>query len=290
MTGTGASPSAPPCLAIDIGATKVDLALVYPDGTIELRNRVATRAHPDDLFEAIAEKVTDFRAHADFELVGVACAGPMTGNGELVSPLNIPAWREFPLRERLATLVGARVRVDGDARALALAEGAFGAARDDRSYVSMVVSTGVGGGIVLDGRLLEGDTGNCGHVGHLNVVPAGHACSCGGRGCLEAEVSGWAIQQMTGRPPSEAGEDVRRRTGDLVGRAVGSLCSVLDINRCYVAGSVALGFGGVFFERANRAAHELAKMSYSSSLEILPSALGTDGPLLGAALVGWGTS
>ena len=287
MIGDGTSRNASPCLAIDIGATKVDLALVQPDGTLEHRDRLVTAAHLDDLFGAIATRVVALCSRTGTDLIGVACAGPMTGQGELVSPLNIPAWRAFPLRDRLTALVGGRVYIDGDARALALAEGHFGAARGDRSYLSMVVSTGVGGGIVIDGRLLDGDSGNSGHVGHLNVVRDGRTCSCGARGCLEAEVSGWAIEQLTGHPPNEAGDDIRHRTGELVGRAVGSLCSVLDVNRCYVAGSVALGYGAAFFVPANRAARENAQMSYSASLEICPSALGADGPLLGAAMVAW---
>ncbi len=104
------------------------------------------------------------------------------------------------LREAL----GVDVYIDGDARALALAEGAYGGAKDTSSYLSMVVSTGVGGGIVLNGALLDGDTGNAGHVGHLNVVRDGALCSCGAYGCLEAEVSGRAIEERTGRPAEEA--------------------------------------------------------------------------------------
>ncbi|HUV58087.1 MAG TPA: ROK family protein [Acidimicrobiales bacterium] len=287
MTRAGASPSASPCLAIDIGATKVDLGLVHPDGTLEYRERILVDDHPDDLFDAIAARSIRLQSTVDSSLVGVACAGPMTGGGEFVSPLNIPMWREFPLRQRLREVLGDEVYVEGDARSLALAEGVFGAARDDTSFLSMVVSTGVGGGIVVDGRLLDGDSGNSGHIGHLNVIPDGSPCSCGSFGCLEAEVSGWAIESRTGRPPSHADEETRRRTGELVGRAVGSLCSVLDINRCYVAGSVALGFADDFFRAANEVARAHAQMSYSRSLQIRPSALGPDGPLLGAAMVGW---
>jgi glucokinase len=151
----------------------------------------------------------------------------------------------------------------------------------------MVVSTGIGGGLVMDGRLVDGASGNSGHVGHTNVVPNGRKCGCGGYGCLEAEASGSAIEAVTGRPPSEADEATRARTSELVGRAVGTLASVLDFNRCYIAGSVALGFGDQFFSIANEAAHTMACMEYSADLKLLPSGLGSDGPILGAALVGW---
>jgi glucokinase len=211
----------------------------------------------------------------------------MSRGGETVSPLNILFWRDFPLRQSLRDALGIDVFVDGDARALALAEGEFGAARDVTSYLSMVVSTGVGGGIVLNGRLLDGETSNAGHVGHLTVVANGALCSCGAYGCLEAEASGWAIEGRTGRPASEADQATRLRTGELVGRAVGMLSSVLDFRHSYVAGSVALGYGDDFFAAATKAARDTAKLSYSHDVEILPSQLGTSGPLLGAALVGW---
>ncbi len=287
MTLLGEARPASPCLALDIGATKVEAALVAFDGGLGTRRRVLVDEHPHDLFEAIVEMARDVVGHQTVACVGVACAGPMSKNGEAVSPLNIASWRAFPLRSRLEQALDVEVFIDGDARALALAEGLFGGAQRDTSYLSMVVSTGVGGGFVLDGRLLDGDSGNAGHVGHLIVVPDGAMCSCGSFGCLEAEASGWAIESRTGRPASEADQATRVRTAELVGRAVGTLASVLDFNRCYVAGSVALGFGDAFFESANKSAHAAAQLPYSQHLEIRRTGLGTDGSLLGAAMVGW---
>jgi glucokinase len=239
------------------------------------------------LLERISAMVEGVARGAGPALLGVACAGPMSDHGALVSPLNIPSWRDVALRDELARRLGLEVHVDGDARALALAEGRFGAARGDTSYLSMVVSSGVGGGLVVDGRLIDGESGNAGHVGHLTVVPDGRECACGSRGCLEAEASGFAIRAMTGRAPDEADAATRARTARLVGRAVGTLAAVLDFTRCYVGGSVALGFGREFFERANVAAREVATLSYVRALEIRPTSLGPDGGLLGAALVAW---
>lgn len=287
MTTAGIATMAIPCLAIDIGASKVDVALVSSDGVVLTRGRMEVAPNSDHLFEAICELVHTTVADAEYGAVGVGCAGPMSANGELVSPLNIHAWRDFPLRERLRHALGRDVFVEGDARALALAEGVFGAAKDQGSYLSMVVSTGVGGAFVMDGRLLDGDSGNAGHVGHLNVVPGGRLCSCGSCGCLEAEASGWAIEDMTGRPARFADAPMRRRCAELVGRAVGSLSAVLDFTHCYIAGSVALGFGDDFFQIVNKAAHGVAMMRYSEHLEIRRSELGADGPILGAAVVGW---
>jgi len=287
MTVVGVARNAPPCLALDIGATKVEAALVGRDGTLHERERILVAEYDEDLIGAILALARRVMRASSVTVVGVGCAGPMTLGGEEVSPLNIPSWRNFPLRSSLRDGLGLDVFVEGDARALALAEGSFGAAVGERSYLSMVVSTGVGGGLVIDGRLLNGDSGNAGHIGHLNVVTNGAICSCGAYGCLEAEASGWAIETRTGRSASEADQATRQRTAELVGRAVGTLASVLDFNHCYVAGSVALGFGDEFFEIANKSAGTMAMLHYSEHLEIHRSGLGVDGPLLGAALVAW---
>jgi glucokinase len=211
----------------------------------------------------------------------------MVAGGEHVSPLNIPAWREFPLRDRLAEHTGRLAFVDNDAKALALGEGWVGAARGERNYLAMVVSTGVGGGLVIDGRLLDGDSGNAGHIGHVVVEPDGRACACGGRGCLEAEASGTAIRAITGLAPAVASAEIRRRVGMLVGRAVASSVVLLDLRVVVVAGSVALGFGSDFFDAANAELAARARLEYARGVTIRPGGLGADGPLVGAAAVGW---
>ena len=209
----------------------------------------------------------------------------MDAGGEHVSPLNIPAWRGFPLRARLAEHTTLPVWVDNDAKALALGEGWCGAARGERDYIAMVVSTGVGGGIVLDGRLLDGRAGNAGHIGHVIVEPDGHLCGCGARGCLEAEASGSAIARITGNPAADASPEVRERTGTLVGRAVASVANLLDLHLAVVSGSVALGFGAPFFAAAQRELDASCRLDFSRGTRIVPGALGRDGPLIGAARV-----
>jgi glucokinase len=144
-------------LAIDIGGTKMAVATVDESGTLGWRTSVRTpvEGDADVLFTALAEMIG--RCPAEGLMVcGVGSGGPMDRNGEHISPLNIPGWRDFPLRRRLAELTGLAVFVDNDAKALALGEGWKGAAVGVDDYLAMVVSTGVGGGIVLDGRLLDG--------------------------------------------------------------------------------------------------------------------------------------
>jgi glucokinase len=278
------------CLAIDIGGTKLASGIVTADGRLVSSCEVPTPkgTDPEALFDALAMLVSEVSgASPRLEVCGVGCGGPMSPHGEEVSPLNIPAWDRFPLRSRLEELTGLAVRVDNDAKALALGEGWVGAARGRRNFMAMVVSTGVGGGVVLDGRLLDGRAGNAGHIGHVNVEPDGRVCACGARGCLEAEASGSAIAAVTGRPPQEATQDVVDRTGRLVGRAVASVSNLLDLDLTVVAGSVALGFGQPFFEAAAAELAVQARLDFSKHARVRPAGLGQDGPLVGAGAVGW---
>jgi len=282
-------------LAIDIGGTKMAAGLISRGGDLVDRElvRVNHAATADDLFSDLAGMVERQRVRAvekhgaDVLVVGVGSAGPVGHNVETISPLNIPMWRDFPLRSRLADLTGLPVFGDGDAKALALAEGWLGAARGVEDFMAMVVSTGVGGGIVLNGQLLEGSTGNAGHVGHVIVEPNGRRCPCGGRGCLEAEASGPAIEAITGRPPDQPTYEIMVRTGRLVGRAAASVCNLLDLKLVVVSGGVATGFGATFFNAAQRTMDELCSLDFTKRARIVPGRLGEDGPLVGAAAVGW---
>ncbi len=275
------------CLALDIGGTKVDAALVRPDGTFVRRERIATATSGGRLFDEIVALLHRVDPERTAATLGVGCGGPMSAHAATVSPLNIPVWREFDLRGALSESMKMPVRLDNDAKVLALAEALFGAGRGQDSFLSMVVSTGVGGGIVLDGRLLDGATGNAGHVGHVIVEPLGRRCGCGARGCLEAEASGRAIEAITQSPAPSAPVAMRARTGALVGRAVATVANLLDLRHVYVAGSVALGFGEPFFAAANESASSYARISHAQGLRVEPSPLGSDGPLLGAAALTW---
>ena len=274
-------------LAVDIGGTKLAAAVVDDDGGMVRSAHVPTPEGDADAVLAAVVTVADEVRGGDEVVCGVGCGGPMESHGETVSPLNIPAWRRFPLRSRLGSALGLDTFVDNDAKALALGEGWRGAASGVEDFIAMVVSTGVGGGIVLDGRLLDGAAGNAGHIGHVIVEPGGRRCSCGASGCLEAEASGTAIRAVTGRPAAEADAEVVARTGTLVGRAVASVANLLDLRLAVVAGSVALGFGEPFFAAAQAEVARSARLDFSSRTQVRPAGLGGDGPLVGAAAVGW---
>ena len=288
-----AKPVADVVLAIDIGGTKMAVGLVTMQGELIDRDRVEVDHHAgaDALFSSlngiIETQLARAREHHHMRpvAVGVGSAGPATPNVETISPLNIHSWRNFPLRERVQAATRLPVYGDLDAKALALAEGWLGAAQGKQSFLAMVVSTGVGGGIVLNGQLLDGAGGNAGHVGHIIVEPNGRRCPCGSRGCLEAEASGAAIESITGRSPTEPTYEIMQRTGRLVGRACASVCNVLDLDLVVVGGSVALGFGATFFNSAQETLDEHSKLSFSRGARITPVRLGDRGPLIGAGAV-----
>jgi len=280
-------------VAVDIGGSKMAAGLTTLKGELIDRDQIAvdhdltTEALFESLSDLIAAQIERAREHHDMRPValGVGCAGPVTRNVEAVSPLNIGAWRNFPLRDRLMAATHLPVYGELDAKGLALAEGWLGAAVGHQNFLAMVVSTGVGGGIVLNGQLLDGATGNAGHVGHIIVEPNGRRCSCGSRGCLEAEASGPAIEAITGRPPTEPSYEIMQRTGRLVGRGVASVCNLLDLDLVVVGGSVALGFGATFINAAQDELDTHAKLSFSRGARITPARLGDRGPLIGAGAV-----
>ena len=288
-------PSVDVILAIDIGGTKFAAGLVTAKGElidrarVEVERDVVPEAHYTSLTTIVNEMMERARDQHRVRIraVGVGAAGPVARDLVTVSPINIPAWREFPLRKRLEDTTDLPVYGDLDAKALALAEGWLGAAQGHPNFCALTVSTGVGGGVILDGELLDGATGNAGHIGHVIVEPGGRRCGCGAQGCLEAEASGLAIESITGRPPTEPTYEIMQRTGRLVGIASASVCNALDLSLVVVGGSVALGFAATFFHSAQVALDEHTKLPYSRGARITPSRLADSGPLLGAGAVGW---
>jgi glucokinase len=280
-------------LAIDVGGTKLGVGLITLQGELIDRDRVEVDHNltADALFatlnEVVHTQLARAREHHSMRVVavGVGSAGPIAPDVETISPINMHAWRGFPLRERLAVATALPVFGDLDAKALALAEGWLGAAQGKQNFLAMVISTGVSGGVVLNGQLLDGAGGNAGSIGHIIVEPNGHRCQCGARGCLEAEASGLAIESITGRPHSEPTYEIMQRTGRLVGRAAASVCNVLDLDLVVVGGSVALSFGATFFNSAQETLDDHAKLSFARGARITPVRLADRGPLIGAGAI-----
>ena len=275
-------------LAVDIGGTKMAAGVVDAEGRLLRSATVPTPRAPDgeEVYAALMSAVSSV-APDGVRAVGVGSGGPMSAGGVTLSPLNIPGWRGFPLLERLSTDLALPVVVDNDAKALAVGEAWRGAGAGTPSFLAMVVSTGVGGGLVVDGRLLDGASGNAGHVGHVIVVPDGAPCACGSRGCLEAEISGTAIGRRLGGPAAGAPPAEVERAGRLLGRGLASVVALLDLSAVLVGGSVALGFGSPFFAIANASLRQHAGLDYTAGCTVAPVGLGAEGPLVGAAALAW---
>ena len=291
-------------LAIDMGGTKMAVGIVAADGHVIAGSRTPTppAADGETIWSDLLQAIEALPGVADVSAIGVGCGGPMAWPAGEVSPLNMPGWRGFPLRQRLAdTFGGLPVRLHNDAICLAAAEHWRGAGVGVDNMLGMVVSTGVGGGLVLAGRVVNGNSGNGGHVGHIVVDPAGPLCRCGGRGCLEGiargpAVAAWAVEQgwqptgeVTARALADdarAGNEVAIRAFDRAGRAVGiaiaSAAALLDLDLVVVGGGLA-ETGELLFAPIRAAIADHAKVDFLRDLTVVPVTLGNDAGLIGAA-------
>jgi glucokinase len=294
-------------LALDVGGTKLAAALVEDTGAIRHRAQVVTSpvgpGEGDELWATVAGLIDQVVADEAQEGIGAGCGGPMNWQKGEVSPLNIPAWRDYPLRSRLQDrFPAATVRVHNDAIAMAVGEHWRGAGRGSAGFLGVVVSTGVGGGLVIGGRVASGETGNAGHVGHIVVDPDGPDCACGGRGCLEAIARGpavvaWAVQQ--GWCPAGGDADGRSllrsahdgdeialaafaRAGNALGVALASVAVLLELDRVAVGGGLS-NAGELLLRPAREAFARHAGLAYAADCRIVPARLGGDAGLVGAA-------
>jgi glucokinase len=298
-------------LAIDVGGTKLAAGVIDSDGRLLTSERMATPtvATADDLFQALeglARRVLS-AANTDVVGIGVGCGGPMEYPSGVVSPLNIPIWRAFPLRRRLAAAFDKPCVVDNDAKALAVAERWQGAGRGSNNMIGMVVSTGVGGGIILDGRLVHGHAGNAGHIGHVIVWPDGPLCGCGARGCVEGVSSGSGLARRlteaqaagastTLAPGSSAADianaaragdalasELYRTAGEGVGRGIASTAAVLDLELFVIGGSIALHAWDLLGPPLLGELQKSARLDFTRTVQVVNAQLGDSAGLFGAA-------
>lgn len=292
-------------LALDIGGTKIAAALVDRDGVLVHRQQLPT-PHADreqvwGTVDALIESALAAAGGRPLRGVGAGCAGPIDTVAGTVSPLNITAWQRFPLVDRIAGRTGLPVRLAGDVVCLAMGEHWRGAGRGSQFLLGMVVSTGIGGGLVQGGVPYLGRTGNAGHIGHVVVEPDGPRCACGGQGCVEAVASGphlarWAHEHGWDAPPNAdakaLAEAARRgdrvavqaftRGANAIAVAIASAAAVCDLDLVIVGGGVA-NAGEVLFGPLRAALPRYAGLSFLRSLRVVPAELGGDAGLVGAA-------
>lgn len=303
-------------VGVDVGGTKIAAGVVDEKGTILQRARRESPASDSDAIEeCIADLVRELTADNAVDAVGVGAAGFVDVSRSIVLFAPNLAWREEPLRVDLERRINLPVVIENDANAAAWGEFAFGAGADADDLLLVTVGTGVGGGIVLDGRLHRGTFGVAAEIGHLRVVPEGLPCPCGNRGCWEQYASGSALVRGARERAREdvsarslvdrAGGDVGSISGPMItqaaqegdpfavaelallgrwlGEGIASLAAVLDPGVVVIGGGVS-GAGALLLDpirehyRAN-----LTGRAHRPELAIRAAELGNDAGLIGAA-------
>ncbi|GAA1510570.1 ROK family protein [Kribbella lupini] len=296
-------------LGIDIGGTKMAAALVAADGTILTEDRILTPpGDADQVFGALAELVERVVGATTPIAVGIGSAGPLDLTHGLVSPVNITGWRNFPLVDRVRALVGdVPVELGVDGHCFALGESWTGAGRAVDTLLGIVVSTGVGAGIVVDGKPMLGQSGNAAHLGHMVVDLDGEACACGSYGCVETYASGPRMVARAKRRGWRPGEQVDAAVlsadaaaGDEIALAIfddgaqalaaGIVATAVtvDLTTVVIGGGVAKA-GPVLFDPVSRWVKRLAQLPFVTDLTVEPAQLANAG-LLGAARLAWATT
>ncbi len=293
-------------LTLDIGGTKIAAGLVDPAGALVQAATLPTPKNlgAEEVWAVIHRMIADAMQTAGgaIRAVGIASAGPIQLATGTVSPINIPSWRDFPLRDRVAAVVpGVPVQLAGDGVCMALGEYWRGAGRGADFLLGIVVSTGVGGGLVLGGVPYHGRTGNAGHVGHVVVEFDGQPCSCGGHGCVETVAAGpsmtrWALANGWAAPPgadamalaeaAAVGDAVAarafRRGATALAAMIASVAAVCDLGLVVIGGGVAKS-GRTLFDPLHEALAGYARLEFIRGLQVVPAALGGDAGLIGAA-------
>lgn len=302
-------------IGADLGGTKIELGLVDPQDRIIARRRLPTEAARgaasvvERIAACVAELADYLPAHERIAALGMCTPGPVDHvNGVLLDPPNVQGLHHAPLGPLLSARLGIPVRLEHDAKAAALGEFYFGAGRGEQSMIYIIVGTGVGAALIMDGVVYRGLHNSAGEFGHTVLDRNGLLCSCGNRGCVETFMSGprlaqWyeIMQAPPLAPPAtrhspHTGEDVAKlaaqgdpvavavltQAGEALGAAIATLAMIVNIDLYVVGGSVAK-CGDLLLAPARQAAPHHAFASVAAHLRIVASGLDTDAPILGCA-------
>ncbi|PMQ01131.1 MAG: glucokinase [Dictyoglomus sp. NZ13-RE01] len=302
-------------LALDIGGTKIAVGRFSKDGTLE--RKIVFSTQPERGYKKILEEIVSSLKMLEEEKViaiGVGCAGPLDSKeGIIYSPPNLPGWDAVPLKKDLENALNLPVFLDNDANAAGLGEYYFGAGKGVRNMVYITVSTGIGGGIIIDGKILHGQRDSAGEVGHQTILPDGPLCNCGNRGCLEALASGTAIakraesailagedtilkelskrEKISAKLVREAylkGDKVAERIWfsslEYLGIGVANIITILSPERVVLGGGIT-NAGEEVLEVVKRVVRDRVKLVPVEKVEIVKSKLGEDIGLYGALAV-----
>jgi glucokinase len=304
-------------IGVDIGGTKVAAGVVDPEGKVLARARRRTPSHdPEHIVDVVVEIVRQLRTEYDAVPVGIGAAGyiDVERSHVLFAP-NLPGWRNTPLRDTVSERLGSDVIVENDANAAAWGEYRFGAGDEQPDLVCLTVGTGIGGGIIMDGRMHRGRFGIAAEPGHMRVVPGGRKCGCGNLGCWEQYASGSALVRAAREVAHERKDDARRllslagsidnidgptvtmaanegdpaaidcfdEVGRWLGQGMADITALLDPGRFVIGGGVA-DAGELLLAPARATfANSLSGRGYRPLPSIVAATLGADAGLIGAA-------
>ncbi len=311
-------------VGIDIGGTKLATVVADENANILYKTRRLTHAEkgPDYAIQLLLDMVNETIAAAglkrqEISAIGVSCGGPVdTNTGIVYSPPNLPGWDALPLKDVLVAEFEMPVTIENDANASALAEWRFGGGRGYQNLLYITMSTGIGGGLVLNGKIYHGANDSAGEVGHQILLPGGPPCGCGKRGCLEALCSGPAIARrakkalqthphttlltlVDGNIDAIKSEHVfeAAQTGDAValqlvqetayymGWGIANLVNILNPDIILI-GTIAIAAGDLLLQPLRKTVRQMAMTRPAEIVKIQPAQLGeTLGDLAAVALV-----
>ncbi|MBS3917676.1 MAG: ROK family protein [Deltaproteobacteria bacterium] len=308
-------------VGVDAGGTNIRMGIVTPDGRIFKKTQYpmdmsrGSLAMMDELASRIQGVIQEGTPGVLSEIrIGIGVAGPIDMRRDvLVAPPNLPGLHEFRLREFFQEKFSLPIAIENDANAFTLGEGWKGAARGCRHYIGITLGTGVGGGIVVAGKILHGADGMGGEVGHMVLNPEGPLCGCGGRGCLEVYASGSGIRRMVleAIKKGEGKETLKRNRGDLqkitseevfeaaqegdetalnvfnemggyLGLGLVNLVNLFNPEKIVIGGKVSRAWD-YFIRSATEVVHQRAMKGQRGKVEIVRAECGDDAGILGAA-------
>ena len=285
-------------LALDIGATKIAVAVLDEDHSISERLQL-----PSNMLPSIWQELEPILRRFEVERVGIASAGPINLSRGSISPVNIPQWRDFPIVE-LVREIFSKIPVGllGDGTAVALAENKLGAGTGVSNMLGVVVSTGIGGGLVLDGKAFHGETGNAALFGHHAIgFNSGTKCDCGRIGCLETFARGpkmveYAINQgwtdgadfialaQSARDGNPIALDAIDKGSLALAVGITNVLNILDIHTVVIGGGVSFA-GPIYWEPfLKHFEDERSHAGYLNEVSVYPAKLQADAGLIGASL------
>jgi len=305
-------------LGVDVGGTKVAAGLVNADGEILSHQRVSMASDgPAErglqaVLSAIAQVLPD--GASAIAGIGICAPGPLDPKtGVILNPPNVPCWRNFPLAEEVRKKYSVPVKVDNDANAAALAETRWGAAKGYKNVFYATIGTGIGTGIILDGKIFHGRTGSAGEGGHVSIDYRGPMCRCGKPGCIEILASGTAIvrrarERLSSRTKSSlleiAGGRAEAITGEMVGQAfsggdqlatdlltdtaemlalwLSNMIDLLDPDVIVIGGGAAALYSP-FFDRLRERIPQLTVNPHAGEIPIVSARYGSDSGIAGGA-------